>query len=292
MTRISAASQRTVQLKHHLGTMATHRQDPAPWRSPFLDHVSKLKPWPSFTLSTLHPISPSSSFASITPFEPRNRTLVFRGMWASLPVNPKNTAELNPEGAYESDLLTVVTDARMEKIPELFKSAGEVESRQSGTGGPVEAVFWIEDTNTQWRIRGHALVIGPDIDSDAASPIRSALHQHMRPSSSASASRSFSFARELTAHFGNLSPAMRGSYRNPPPGTPITQTPGPGLGLGSKVEDLDDEAARDNFRVLALVPEEVDRVDLSDPEDHRRWHYKLINGGGEVRTWKVTELWP
>jgi hypothetical protein len=79
---------------------------------------------------------------------------------------------------------------------------------------------------------------------------------------------------------------MRGSFRNPPPGTPITETPGEGLRLGQTVDDLEDEISRRNFRVLVIVPEEVDRVDLSDPEKGRRWNYKL------EAEWKETELWP
>lgn len=80
---------------------------------------------------------------------------------------------------------------------------------------------------------------------------------------------------------------MRGTFRNPPPGTPISQSPGEGLGLGQIVEDLEDGVARENFRVLVIVPEEVDRVDLTDPERGRRWDYRL-----EGREWKERELWP
>lgn len=285
--------------------MATSAPQLAPWRETFLSHLEKLKS-PSFTLSTLHPIGPSSSSAfNGFNFTPRARTVIYRGMWASLPVNPKNTAELNPEGVYESDLLTITSDARMEKIPELFKSqASEKQDKdaQSGQGGPFEAVFWIEETNTQWRIRGNALVVGPDIDSPSAGPTREALQHHMRPVSSSSSSSSnpqppFSFARELTAHFGNLSPGMRGSFRNPPPGTPLNSIPTEelkksGLVLGQKVAELDDEVARKNFRVVVLVAEEVDRVDLTNPDEGKRWNYKLEDGGRETKTWAVTELWP
>lgn len=211
-------------------------------------------------------------------------------------MNPKNPAELNPEGLYESDLLTITSDARMEKVPELLRSKKEAVSEadpQSGQGGPFEAVFWVVETSTQWRIRGHTVVIGPDIDSPSHKPARDSILHHMRLTSSSQSQPPFSFSRELTVHFGNLSPGMRGSFRNPPPGTPLKSGPlEPGLGLGQKVEDLEDEIARENFRVVVLVPEEVDRVDLSDPEEGKRWNYRLEEGGEEVRTWKVTELWP
>lgn len=292
MKRTLAASQRTAQLSSHfVRTMATAAQEPAPWRSTFLSHVEKLSS-PSFMLSTLHPVSPASSSVG---YVPRARTVIFRGLWACLPVNPKNPAELNPEGIFESDLLTITTDARMEKVPEVLKTAGNQPKTQSGEGGPVEAVFWIEETNTQWRIRGHAVIVGPDIDSEAATGIRESIRYHMRSSQSPAAGVNqdqWSFSRELTAHFGNLSPGMRGSFKNPPPGTPLKEKPGPGLGLGQKVEGVDDKIARENFRVLILVPEEVDRVDLTDPSEGKRWNYKLSEGTEETRTWTVTEVWP
>ncbi|CAM1511200.1 Fc.00g087130.m01.CDS01 [Cosmosporella sp. VM-42] len=260
--------------------MASNSVAAAPWRSPFLSHIEKMEP-PTFVLSTLHPVESSSS--STPSFVPRSRTVVFRGLWASLPTNPKNTAELNPD-VYETDLLTITSDARMEKVSELFKSASGAVS-QSGGGGPVEATIWAVEARTQWRVRGQAYVLGPDIDSDATAPVRKAIEEHMR---SRGDTDSWSWSRELTAHFGNLSPVMRGSFKNPPPGTPLSEKPGPGLELGQKVDNLDDEIARQNFRVVVIVPQEVDRVDLSDPAKATRWNYKLAKAG----IWDTTELWP
>lgn len=221
-----------------------------------------------------------------------------------MPVNSKNPAELNPK-SFESDLLTLTSDARMQKVPEMLASNGVVMGKgmQSGKGGPVEAVFWMDGIKMQWRIRGHSYIVGPDIDSSVHSGVREALEQHMRPTSQDSSSTktdnipkgaSFSFSRELTAHFGNLSPGMRGTFKNPPPGTPLSQKPKDGEGLGQKVDGTDDEIARTNFRVVVVVPEEVDQVDLSDPAEGKRWNYKLVGGeeGGRVGTWKVTEMWP
>lgn len=246
---------------------------PAPWRSDLLDHIQAMDE-PSFVLTTLHPPSASWPLGS-----PRARTVIFRGMWCGLPVDPRNPAELNP-GVFVSDLLTITTDARMEKVPELL--AGQ---------GPFEAVFWMPQSRTQWRLRGHAFIVGPDIDSDAAAPVRDALRGHMRSRGGDEAS--WSWSRELTAHFGNLSPAMRGSFRNPAPGTPLTETPGEGEGLGQTVEDLEDPVARRNFRVVVLVPDELDRVDLSDPKRGRRWSYKRTTlEGNHPDRWEVTERWP
>ena len=145
MRRTFTASSRTVQISRHLHhqTMATPAPKPAPWRAAFVSHVEKLKS-PTFTLSNLHPISSSSSSDSAIKFGPRARTVVYRGMWAALPVNPKNTAELNPEGVYESDLLTITTDCRMEKIRELFKSQG------SEKDAPLRARLFNPEHRLNW----------------------------------------------------------------------------------------------------------------------------------------------
>jgi hypothetical protein len=257
----------------------------APWRSTFLSHIQQMDS-ALFTLSTLHPLDSNH-------FVPRARTVVFRGMWASLPDNPRNPAPLNP-AIYTSDLPAITTDVRMEKVPELIGSRHEPSASseaQSTIGGPVEAVFWAKKDNSQWRFRGRAYVIGPDIESEAAAPVRAALQPWMRAVGQEEQKDAWSWSRELTASFGNLSPAMRGSFRNPPPGTPLTQEPEPGLGLGQQVEDVNDELARKNFRVLVIVPEDIDQVDLSDPERAKRWNHKAVVSESGI-SWKTTELWP
>ncbi|KHN97928.1 FMN-binding split barrel-related protein [Metarhizium album ARSEF 1941] len=256
----------------------------APWRDAFLSHVKQLKQ-PTFTLGSLHRASPPSQ-SSAPEFVPRARTVIYRGVWASLNPNSKNPAQLN-RASYETDLPTTTTDARMEKVSEMFPTS---KGTTSGIGGAVEAVFWTPDSMTQWRLRGHICMIGPDIDSFEASTTREFLAPYMRQVGHADTE--WSWSRELTAQFGNLSPSMRGSFRNPPPGTPITQKPAEGLGLGQSVEDLEDEVARKNFRVLVIVPEEVDRVDLSNPERGQRWNYRLERAGEDGAEWKETELWP
>ncbi|KAG6104346.1 hypothetical protein E4U13_008406 [Claviceps humidiphila] len=253
----------------------------APWREAFKSDMESMKP-PNFTLSSVYQVSPSK-------FLPRARTVVYRGMWASLVPNSKNPATLNA-ACYESDLPTITTDARMHKVSEMFSASTPAGSSSlSAKGGPIEAVFWAAESNTQWRLRGHVYMIGPDIDSDHATSVRESLLPYMRKLHNAEAGTEapWSWSRELTAHFGNVSPSMRGTFRNPPPGTPISEKPEQGLCLGQKVEDVQDEVARQNFRVLVIVPEEVDRVDLAAAEGGRRWKYTL-----EGESWKETELWP
>ncbi|KAG5977031.1 hypothetical protein E4U55_007103 [Claviceps digitariae] len=266
----------------------------APWREAFLSDMQSMKS-PNFTLSSVYQAAPST-------FLPRARTVVYRGMWACLVPNSKNPAALNP-ASYQTDLPTITTDARMHKVSELFSTsttpAGSSSSSccsPSAKGGPIEAVFWADQSQTQWRLRGHVYMIGPDIDSDSAAPVRESLMPYMRrvPAQKEQhqhqqTAEPWSWSRELTAHFGNVSPSMRGTFRNPPPGTPITDKPEQGLGLrlGQKVQDMQDDLARQNFRVLVIVPDEVDKVDLAAGEGGRRWKYTL-----QGEAWKETELWP
>ncbi|KAI2618825.1 pyridoxamine 5'-phosphate oxidase-domain-containing protein [Hypoxylon sp. NC1633] len=283
---------------------------PAPWRKLFLEHVQAM-PVPEFSLSTVRKVNSSGTTAAY--YAPRARTCVFRGLFAGLPVNPKNDAELNPE-VYDSDFLSFTTDCRMDKMAELFGvepgGGGGRDARLDGSGGgaPVEAAFWVKEKGTQWRVRGTAHVLAPDVeDTPEGRQVIATLMARMRKkdpdsgSGSDSEGKGWSFAREITAQFGNLSPLMRGSFRNPPPGTPVAlPVADDRLGLGQKVTSLDDEVARGNFRVVVIVPEEVDCCDLSDMEHGRRWIYTFVGDrstpaapGALIQDgWEKVEVWP
>ncbi|KAK0619904.1 pyridoxamine 5'-phosphate oxidase-domain-containing protein [Immersiella caudata] len=262
---------------------------PAPWRNSFLSHIHAMSQ-PSFTLSTIHR-SPSGTIT------PRARTCIYRGLWASLPKDDRNTAPRNPH-VFESDLPVLTTDVRMEKAGEMGLT---VESEGSGGGGPVEAVWWVEKLGTQWRMRGTAWVLGPDADGegDGAKAARKALRARMW--TCAEGEEGWSWVREVTGNFGNLSPGMRGTFRNPPPGQPREiPVEGEGLGLGQTVWHLEDPVARKNFRVVVIVPDEVDQVDLSDMTAPKRWLYvyrgasykSTLPGGEVIGEWEKVEVWP
>lgn len=140
-------------------------------------------------------------------------------MWAELPENKHNDAPKN-ERIYESDLPTFATDVRMEKVGELFGSSDghaseKKQTHGSGGGGPVEAVWWIKDMGTQWRIKGQAFVVAPDIEGDGEQSsgvrtVKSEVGARMRNVKQGD----WSWGKELTAQFGNCSPKMRGGVSN------------------------------------------------------------------------------
>ena len=105
----------------------------------------------------------------------------------------------------------------MEKVPEIFATPAGHESpfQSQGSGGsrPVEAIFWVKEVMTQCRLRGEAFIIGPDIEGDGEGSsgvrtVKSELGKRMRVVKEGREAE-WSWARELTAHFGNMKPMMR-----------------------------------------------------------------------------------
>jgi len=271
----------------------------APWKPLFNQHISKMLS-PQFVLSTLA-IAPSGS---PTPYLPRARYCIFRGFWAELPENKHNEAERNPR-VYESDCPTFTTDVRMEKVGQLFESSAghaqrEVQVQGSGGGGPVEAVWWVEEVGTQWRVKGRAFVVADDVegnegDGEGGSGVRtlkSEVGKRMRLVDE-SKEKEWSWEREVERCFGNCSPGIRGSFRAPPPGTPVNQAyTDKELQLGTQVKDLKDPVARKNFRVVIIVPDSVEQTDLSDPAKARRYRYTFDESTRANGGWGTEELWP
>jgi pyridoxamine 5'-phosphate oxidase len=304
-----------------MSTSASSPSAPAPWRSALLKDISTMSQ-ATFTLATLHASARAAAAAA-----PRARTCIFRGLWGKLPPNDRNPAPRNPP-ALASDLPVFTTDARMAKAGELLGGRREEAEGGAGAGGggPVEAVWWCEEAQTQWRLRGAAYMFDADADGEGedVTRAREAVRKRMRrreggpdegkdgegarkrkregPEGEEEEEEDFSFAVEVTGHFGNLSPMMRGTFRNPPPGTPRAVPGGDGEKLGQKVEDLHDGLARANFRACVVVPAEVELVDLSDSEDPRRRLYSYVGPGSDHKPgrpgsrvegeWEVCELWP
>lgn len=252
---------------------------------------------PEFVFSSLA----SAPSGAPTPYVPRARYCIFRGFWAELPENKHNEAPMN-ERNFESEMPTFTSDVRMMKVPELFaSSAGHADSRDqtygSGGGGPCEAVWWVKETGTQWRMKGEAYVIAPDIEEETE---QSKVSSGVRTAKSELGSRmrvvkedgkdEWSWNKELTAHFGNNSPGLRGTFAAPPPGQKTSEPyDDKNLKLGQKIIELDNSVARKNFRVVVVKPEEVEQLDISDPSTARRQLYIFDKASGE---WKHEERWP
>ncbi|CAK4030460.1 zn 2cys6 transcription factor like [Lecanosticta acicola] len=274
-------------------TSAPNTPPEAPWKATFKEHISKMQS-PEFVFSSLHPAPQGSP----VPYVPRARYCIMRSFWAELPDNKHNTAPMN-DRIYESDMPVFTTDVRMQKPFELFSSSSGKADREglvkgSGGGGPVEAVWWVKDVMVQWRMKGEAFVIGPDIEEEGeqSSGVRTAkseLGKRMRVVKE-EGKEGWSWKTEVTGHFGNMSPGMRGTFAAPPPGQPVSAPyDDQKLKLGEKVESLDDPVARENFRVVVIKPEEVESVDLSDPKQSRRQVYKFDE---HTQSWSHEECWP
>jgi hypothetical protein len=84
-----------------------------------------------------------------------------------------------------------------------------------------------------------------------------------------------------------------GSFRNPPPGQARSQPPSnPELRLNQEVTNLHDPVARENFRVVLILPEEVEQLDLSDLDDVHRRKWTLVMEDGPHGQWEEAEIWP
>ncbi|KIW96744.1 uncharacterized protein Z519_02135 [Cladophialophora bantiana CBS 173.52] len=311
----SKLAPQTVQRLAHIASAMSHPTPAtvAPWKRTFEEHLERAGGAGfEFTLATVT----GSGF-------PRARTCIFRGFWATLPDNEYNQLPKNPP-IFESDCPTFTTDARMRKTYELFatgRGKGDLSQSRSGSGGggPVEAVYWIKDTRTQWRIRGKCWLVAaddveegtPEAQNSGTVSVKAEVGRYMRVREGSSDragkshhDRSWSWRREVENYFENLSPVMRGSFKNPPPGRPLSEgrDERAGEALGQKAGHLSEETlARKNFRVAIITPEQVEAVDLTDPTKCTRQIWTLareVGGPGgpqpsdSIGEWNKVETWP
>lgn len=181
--------------------------------------------------------------------------------------------------AAASDLLTFTTDVRSGKVPDIL-GPGQGDRRASGGGGRVEAVFWLEGVRTQWRIRGDAWVLGPDVGGEAegAEAVRSALEGRMR-----GVGEGWGFEGEWEKQFAGMGRELKKGLAGPPPGE---------VSEGGEGGEFDEEKAKRNFRLVVVRPAEVECVDLTDPEISKRWIYTFVEREGGEGEWKREELNP
>ncbi|KAF3902966.1 hypothetical protein ABW20_dc0102509 [Dactylellina cionopaga] len=271
---------------------------PAPWKQALISHVQNLA-CPTFSLAT------ASNIGGVVA--PHVRTLVYRGFYAELPANKYNPVPGN--AGYSSNLITFTTDKRMEKFRDLGGEEGIGASDSSTSRNNVEACFWIPTKENpmignQWRIRGRCFVLPRDLDDEGDGTVKETkkwLVERLRRQSDGGNGEGFNFVREYKAHFGNLSPPLRGSFRNPLPGAPKELGDG-GLQPKSPIGDdeLNQEIALDNFRVVVIEPTRVEFLDLAVPSktiwvpvgSDAEKDEKLGKFGKVTDGWREVEVWP
>jgi hypothetical protein len=193
-----------IQATQHISTpikMTTTDKSPAPWRDLLKSHMDQT-PGYEFTIATV-------GFDENQRPIPRVRTCGYRGFFPELKLHPKSQEDMeqqvkdggNPE-TYESDMLCFTTDIRMEKLDQLETS-----------GHAVEAVFWLKDLMTQWRVKGKAFAIGDPRggDFDGEKDAREELHASLRVKENYGGSiGDWTWERAVTKYFANHSPLARG----------------------------------------------------------------------------------
>ncbi|OAL72731.1 hypothetical protein A7D00_2504 [Trichophyton violaceum] len=268
----------------------------APWRPLFEEHVQAAGS-PLLSFATVSRDKNGNSF-------PRVRTCVLRGFFAGLQLHPnakhdlkltsgrsvkeesgdEDASYLNPR-KYESDLLSITTDARSEKVKHIL-SGNEV-------GGPVECLFWSPKAFAQWRIKGKAYVVGGSCSDTMELKARQEVEQYLRLREDTD--KPWSWEKEMTTQFANLSPGMRDTFRQALPGSPKSG-PAPELQNGRKgLVDLTDPVARKNFRVVVIKPEEVEYIHDEGPGNIRneRSRWKLVPSDSQYTwRWEEEQLWP
>ncbi|KAJ5279260.1 hypothetical protein N7478_004632 [Penicillium angulare] len=267
--------------------MAQPRNAQAPWRDTLASHL-KQTPGYEFSIATV-------TYDSNGQAVPRVRTCGCRGFFPELELHPSGQKDMENQVAndgnplvFESDMLTFTTDSRMEKLPQLYSS-----------GHAIEAMFWLKDKMVQWRIKGRAFSIGDCFgveDNEGEKASRGQIKDYLRTKGGFEGDvNTWSWEKAVTKYFANHSPIMRGSFRSPPPGQPRSQLPSDdALRLGQKVTDLYDPVARANFRVVIIIPDEVEQLDLSNQEDIKREKWTYLESARDQYSghWEHTELWP
>ena len=154
--------------------MTTPEPPKAPWKDLLNNHLSQNSS-SEFTLATV------AYDTNKKRHVPRARVCGFRGFFPNPQLHPSAVDALKTQGdglnpdAYESDMLSFTTDARMEKVGEIQPGGSE-----SGAGNEIEMVFWLKDVGSQWRIKGVAFVIGDQDGGGVEDEARAVSYTHLR----------------------------------------------------------------------------------------------------------------
>jgi len=178
---------------------------------------------------------------------PSARTVVFRGFVGETRDSnpPENLLAVNPPAV--SSLVLVSTDALAAKVRELEESSGV-----------FEVCWWHPGTNQQIRFNGKAHVYR----KDGKLPFpEERLKRYIRTQGE------WKWDREYYRLWASHQPALRGSFRNPPPGTPLNSEKGNKLNvveLGPEDDGPEAREAKSRFSMLVLEIAQLEILNL-DP---------------------------
>ena len=183
----------------------------------------------------------------LTP-RPAVRTVVFRG-FVGEPRDGDTRSKLpggNPPA--ESSLFLVSTDALMEKVGELEKS-----------NGVFEVCWWHAGTNQQIRFNGTAHLYRPNAVVEFP---ETHLKRYIKTDGE------WMWEKERTRLWKSHKPGMRGSFRNPPPGSPLDAEKKKKLQmveLGADDDGPDAREAKERFSLVVLEVTDLEILDLDPP---------------------------
>jgi len=177
---------------------------------------------------------------------PSVRTVGYRGF-----VGEDNGKYPGANPPAESSLILVSTDISMSKVGELERS-----------NGVYEVCWWHAGTNQQIRFSGTAHVY-------RRNPTVEFPESRCRRYISVAGDKEWTWERERERLWMAHTPRLRGTFRNPPPGTPLNSEE-KRLKLQNVNLDPDDDGeegreAKDRFALLVLEISELEILDLDPP---------------------------
>jgi pyridoxamine 5'-phosphate oxidase len=215
-----------------------------PWKKVVMDILKK-------NLDNGHKGSLNFVLGTVKPGpkpRPATRTVVFRGFVGETRYDnpPFKLPGGNPPA--ESSLFLISTDALMAKV-------GELES----SGGMFEVCWWHAGTNQQIRFNGTAHIYRPNAAVEFPEPH---LKRYIQTEGE------WTWEKERERLWKMHKPGMRGSFRNPCPGSLLNPEKEKKLQVVELQEDEDGPDAREakeRFSLVVLEATEIEILDLAPP---------------------------
>jgi len=267
-----------------------------PWKKIVQDILHK-------NLDEGHTQSLFFSLATIRPGpnpRPAVRTVGFRGFIGEPKDNKPDTPDkfrgANPPA--QSSLILLSTDALMSKVSEI-----------EGTGGVYEVCWWHAGTNQQIRFSGvaHLLRRNAKIEFPEA---------RLKKYISVQGEGGWSWEAERERMWRSHKPGLRGSFRNPPPGSPLDSENKKkklkAVELDGDDDGPDAQEAKERFSLVVLEITELEILDLDPPPvsgtcglqslkmlihaclqgKRCRWTLSIESSNESERSWHMIELCP